>query len=409
MITRELSAAVAAAAEAAWADGELAIPPLTSGAELAGSWRPVPDAAGGGPGSYASTIAFLLANRSAEAPAHIAAVLAGRLAGPVGAAAGICRAMVTGPGYLSLTVSPEALGRLAARISQAGPGCARSAALRGTTVTAPARTVLAAADSWDEAWRWLAAELAGRLASAAGAEVSWTDPPDGPAVAMPDRAEPGPVAAAVGFAGADAIRYALSRSVPSGTGAGRRIRAIDPRAAAAQHLGNPFYAVRYAHAHAASILRWSAHLGLPAADAAQFQPRLLAHPREQALLDAMSWLPERVAGAARRGQPHVLAGYLEDLAGTYLDWQECCPLGQPGAFPPGPVHPPSPGQAGIQLRQARLLLADAARTVLGTGLELLGVAAPDGISQLDAQLVAQLDSQTDSQTDGPHPTSKEAR
>jgi arginyl-tRNA synthetase len=141
--------------------------------------------------------------------------------------------------------------------------------------------------------------------------------------------------------------------------------------------------VRYAHAHAASILRWSAHLGLPAADAAQFQPRLLAHPREQALLDAMSWLPERVAGAARRGQPHVLAGYLEELSGTYLDWQECCSLSQPGAFPPGPDQPAGPHQAagtGQPLRQARLMLVSAARTVLGTGLGLLGVAAPDRAS-----------------------------
>jgi arginyl-tRNA synthetase len=116
---------------------------------------------------------------------------------------------------------------------------------------------------------------------------------------------------------------------------------------------------------------------------AQFQPRLLAHPREQALLDAMSWLPERVAGAARRGQPHVLAGYLEELSGTYLDWQECCSLSQPGAFPPGPDQPAGPHQAagaGQPLRQARLMLVSAARTVLGTGLGLLGVAAPDRAS-----------------------------
>jgi arginyl-tRNA synthetase len=400
VITGELSAAVAAAAEAAQAAGELAVPPLTSAA-LAGTWRPVPAAAGGGPGSYASTIPFRLASQSAGDPAQIAAVLAARLPGP-GAAAGICRAAVTGPGYLSVTVSPAALGRLAARISQAGPGCARSAALSAARVTAPAETILATAGSWDEAWQRLAAELGGRLASAAGAEVSWTGPLDGSV--MPER---GPVAAAEAFAGTDAIRYALSRAVPSGTvpsgtvssttvcsttvpsttGPGRRIRAIDPRAAAAQHLGNPFYAVRYAHAHAASILRWSADLGLPALDAAQFQPRLLAHPREQTLLGAMSWLPERVAGAARRGQPHVLAGYLEELTGTYLDWQECCSPGQPGAVPPGPGRP-----AGTPLQQARLMLADAARTVLGTGLELLGVAAPGSVGQLD----------------GSHLTSKEA-
>ena len=181
------------------------------------------------------------------------------------------------------------------------------------------------------------------------------------------------------FAGPDAIRYALSRAVPSGAGPAWHIPAIDPRAAAAQHLGNPFYAVRYARAHAASILRQSADLGLPAADAAQFQPRLLAHPREQALLDAMSWLPERVAGAARRGQPHVLAAYLEDLTGKYLDWQECCSLSQPGAFPPGPDPLLGPDQPpGTPLRQARLVLADAVRTVLSTGLGLLGMAAPGG-------------------------------
>jgi arginyl-tRNA synthetase len=391
VITGQLSDAVAAAASAAQAAGELAGPPLpddaapadsaalaagpalADGVALAGSWRPVPAAAGGGPGRYATTIPFLLASRLAGEPAQIAALLAARLTED-GAPAGICRAAVTGPGYLSLTVSPETLGRLAARISQAGPGCARSAALRGTTVTAPARTVLAAAGSWDQAWQRLAAEQAGRLASAAGATVSWTDPPDGAAPG-----EPGPVAGAVAFAGPDAIRYALSRAVPSGAGPGRHIPAIDPRATAAQHLGNPFYAVRYAHAHAASILRQSADLGLPAADAAQFQPRLLAHPREQALLDAMSWLPERVAGAARRGQPHVLAAYLEDLTGKYLDWQECCSLSQPGAFPPGPDQLPGPDQPpGAPLRQARLVLADAVRTVLSTGLGLLGMAAPGG-------------------------------
>ena len=90
----------------------------------------------------------------------------------------------------------------------------------------------------------------------------------------------------------------------------------------------------------------------------------------------MSWLPERVAGAARRHQPHVLTAYLEDLAGTYFDWQECCPLAQPGVFPPGPPGEPAPEGAGSPLLAARLWLADAARTTLGAGLGLLGVSAP---------------------------------
>ena len=390
MTIGDLSAAVAAAAGAAQADGQLAGPVPPDGAALAGTWRPVPAADGGGPGSYATTIPFVLATRSASDPAKIAAVLAARLPG-VAPGAGIARAAVTGAGYLSLTVSPEALGRLAARISRAGPDCARSDALRGTMLAAPRQAMLTAAAGWDDAWQRLAAELTGRRASAAGAEVTWVAGPASPGRAGLGRARPGLVAGAVEFAGPDAIRYALGRAVPSRTGPGARIRDIDPGAAAAQHLGNPFYAVRYAHAHAASILRQSTDPGLPAADPARFQPWLLAHPRERTLLDAMSWLPERVAGAARRRQPHVLAAYLEGLAGMYLDWQECCSLSQPGAVPPGPGVPPgavgtagtapSPGTAlwpGTPLGRARLLLASAVRTVLGTGLGLLGVAAPDG-------------------------------
>jgi arginyl-tRNA synthetase len=146
---------------------------------------------------------------------------------------------------------------------------------------------------------------------------------------------------------------------------------------AAQHLGNPAYAVRYAHAHAASALRQAADLGLPELDVERFQPCLLAHPSERVLLDAMSWLPERVAGAARRRQPHVVAAYLEDLASRYLDWQEACPVMRPGSVPPRPdPRPAGRLRAGGELIQARLQLASGARTVLGTGLRLLGIAAP---------------------------------
>ncbi len=122
----------------------------------------------------------------------------------------------------------------------------------------------------------------------------------------------GPVAQALAYAGEETVRFVLSRltsGVPRPPGPG-----LDPRGMAAQHLGNPAYAVRYAHAHAASALRQAADVGLPGPDAGRFQPCLLAHPSERALLDAMSWLPERVAGAARRRQPHVVACYLEELA-----------------------------------------------------------------------------------------------
>ncbi|MDR0345588.1 MAG: hypothetical protein LBI49_21235 [Nocardiopsaceae bacterium] len=134
-------------------------------------------------------------------------------------------------------------------------------------------------------------------------------------------------------------------------------------------MRNPAYAVRYAHAHAVSVLRQAADLGLERGEAAGFRPRLLAHPREQALLGTMSWLPERVAGAARRGQPYVLARYLTELAGAYLDCHQHCPAVWPGAVRPGG---PVPAAAVIP---ARLWLTAAARTALAAGLGLLGVTA----------------------------------
>src|SRR5262249_61936270 len=92
----------------------------------------------------------------------------------------------------------------------------------------------------------------------------------------------------------------------------------------------PAYAVRYAHSRAASILRQAADLGLSLGEAAEFGPWLLAHPSEQALLGELSWLPERVAGAARRARPDAVPHYLERLAGAYLDCQEQCPAVWPG-------------------------------------------------------------------------------
>jgi arginyl-tRNA synthetase len=392
-MTGELSAMLAAAAAMAVACGE-----LPGGADLsrlpglaAGTWRPVPPEAGGGPGSYATTLPFVLARRVAGDPARVAAVLAAALGSMPGESGQVrlSDVSVTGSGYLSLTVTPGALAGLAPRITGAGPGCARSLALHGTRVTAPRDARLASAPDWRDARERLTAEQAGRLAEAAGAEVTWTAPGPGergageprPGVARPVEAsrgetgpgEAGPVAEAIAYAGEDAVRFALSRLA---SGAPRPPgRGPDPRAVAAQHLGNPAYAVRYAHAHAASALRQAADLGLPGPDAERFQPCLLAHPSERVLLDAMSWLPERVAGAARRRQPHVVAAYLEELAGRYLGWQEACPVMGPGSVPPGPP-PAGSAPAGGELIQARLQLASAARTVLGTGLRLLGINAP---------------------------------
>ena len=238
-------------------------------------------------------------------------------------------ATVTGGGYVTVTVTADALARLAVRVAQAGPACARGDALAGTTLTAPAAAALASAPSWRQARERLAVTVCARLAQAAGARVTWTHDAERIAVpgspARPPASPGGPVAEAIAFAGADAVTYTLAR-LPPGTPA-----RLDARLAAAHDLGNPAYAVRYAHAHAASTLRQAADLGLDRGDAAGFQPWLLAHPCERALLGELSWLPERVGEAARRRRPDVCARALEGLAGAYLDCQETCPAVRPGS------------------------------------------------------------------------------
>jgi arginyl-tRNA synthetase len=338
VITAELRQAIAAAA------GLDADPRL----------RPGPS-----PGSYASPLPFRL-------PPSAAATLAERLAGE----SWIAHADITAPGYLTVTVTRDALATLAVRIVRAGPACAASDALRGRTVPAPPPLDLPAEPSWPSARAALAAHLTARLAATAGATLSFyperagvlapgpAPSPSGrsPAASPRASAAPGPVAASgpvaegIRYAGADQVRFALARMPPGGP-------APDPAAVARHVLANPAYAVRYAHAAAAAVLRWAAALGrMPAG----FRPRQLAEPGELALLDALAWLPERVAVAARRGRPDEFAGYLEELAARTIDAMN------------------TTGFARIStISSERLWLADAARTGLAAGLGLLEVSAPD--------------------------------
>ncbi len=326
---------------------------------------------GPGPGSYASSLPFRLARRGQD-PRDLAAALAARLAREPWVAA----AEVTGPGFLTVTVTHDALAGLAVRIARAGPACAESDALRGRTVPVPTpeppTMPITGAPGWPQARAALAAQLTARLAAAAGAtlvfdpERSRLPAPASLPPALPGR---GPVAEAAGYAGADAVRFALARMPPGGPASQSPVSggpvsggpvsgSIAPQAAViARHvLANPAYAVRYAHAAAAAVLRWAAALGTRPAG---FTPRLLAEPGELALLDALSWLPERVAVAARRGRPDEFAGYLEELAARTI----------------GTISTTS-FRTISRISSERLWLADAARTGLAAGLGLLGIGAP---------------------------------
>jgi arginyl-tRNA synthetase len=297
------------------------------------------------PGSYASALPFRLRAPSQD-PRAAAAVLADRL----GREPWIAAAEVTGAGYVTVTVTHATLARLAIRIANAGPACAESDALRGRTMPAPPPQALliSGAPSWPQARAALAGQLTVRLAAAAGATCPFD--PERTGFYAPAPLSRGPVAEAISYAGPDAVRFALARMPPGGE---------PPEATViARHvLANPAYAVRYAHAAAAAVLRWAAALGTRPAG---FTPRLLAEPGELALLDALSWLPERVAVAARRGRPDEFAGYLAELAARTIETMSTT------SFAKIP-----------QISSERLWLADAARTGLAAGLGLLGIDAPN--------------------------------
>jgi hypothetical protein len=251
-------------------------------------------------------------------------------------------------GYLTVTVTHDALATEAVRITRAGPACAASDALAGRTTPGPARADLTAAPDWPSARGALAAQLTARLAGTAGATIIFL--PE--RTVVPPPAPASPIPAAVAYAGLDAVRFALAATPPGGA---------PPKAEViARHvLGNPAYAVRYAHAAAAAVLRWAASLD---SGPSGFRPRLLTAPPELALLDALSWLPERVAMAARRGRPDEFAGYLAELAARTIDTMS------------------TTGFTTISsISSERLWLADAARTGLAAGLRLLGVDPPERI------------------------------
>jgi arginyl-tRNA synthetase len=203
--------------------------------------------------------------------------------------------------------------------------------------------------SWEKARAALAAQLTARLAAAAGATAALPEGAERTVCSPPPDANP--VSRAVAYAGADAVRFSLARVAPG------RPAVLDRRIIARHVLGNPAYAVRYAHARAASGVRWAAILN--AVEAAP--PRPPAEPEELALLDALSWLPERVATAARRGRPDEFARYLEELASVAIA-ALTSPSHRGGARAPGSDKP---------------ALARAAQAGLAAGLGLLGVGAPE--------------------------------
>ena len=127
---------------------------------------------------------------------------------------------------------------------------------------------------------------------------------------------------------------------------------------------NPVYYVQYAHARIAAVLRNATELNI-SVDLKDFDSSQLIHDRENQLLGALAEFPRVVQTAAELRQPHRIARYLEELAGTYHGFYADCrvlPMGEENSSP---------------LHTARLLLCASTKQVIKNGLDLLGVSAPE--------------------------------
>ena len=127
---------------------------------------------------------------------------------------------------------------------------------------------------------------------------------------------------------------------------------------------NPVYYVQYAHARIAAVLRNAAELGA-ILELKDFDPSQLTHDRENELLGVLAEFPRVIESAAELREPHRVARYLEELAGTYHGFYNDCrvlPMGE---------------EKLTAMHTARLLLCTATKQVIKNGLDLLGVSAPE--------------------------------
>jgi len=156
--------------------------------------------------------------------------------------------------------------------------------------------------------------------------------------------------------GVDAARYALTRSSINS------MVDIDLDQLSKKTNDNPVFYVQYAHARTKQVANNAASLSV---DESEFDPSLLTHESESNLLAALARFPAVMAHASTERAPHLVARYLEEVAGTYHRWYDACRVTPLSGNPVEAVH------------RTRLTLNNAARVVLANGLRVLGVSAPE--------------------------------
>jgi arginyl-tRNA synthetase len=157
--------------------------------------------------------------------------------------------------------------------------------------------------------------------------------------------------------GADATRFTyLLQSIDTR-------QTVDLALAASRSMDNPVYYVQYAHTRICSLGRELAERGMTRRPLAEADLAVLVHDRELELLRLLHSFDDVVALSCRERAPHKVTTWLRDLAGAFHGFYHDCPILRT--------------DVDDDVRQARLWLAEATRVGLVSGLDLLGVSAPE--------------------------------
>ncbi|MEU7722683.1 ArgS-related anticodon-binding protein NrtL [Streptomyces tibetensis] len=308
----------------------------------------------GGCGDYASNIALQLARAAGRPPRDVAEVLRARLLDEQRFA----DVVVTGPGFLNVSLHSTASGGLVEEILRRGRRYGHTTSgFSGTTLKIYCRAEVRAVVVADVVARLARSQgdvvrvsCTGRTApewkSVLGADITTR----GPRVLTtrsvtvdpaPARLDPLPL-------GRDAARWALLHPAAHD-------RPKIPGDHLVQRESNPLFRVRYAHARTRALLRNAADLG--------FHPEPGPVSAAEALTAVLGDHPRVLATSATQYTPDRLARHLVTVADAAL------PLFA-AVLPRGEEKPSA-------AHRARLALAEAAGTVLAGGLSLLGIDAPD--------------------------------
>jgi arginyl-tRNA synthetase len=155
--------------------------------------------------------------------------------------------------------------------------------------------------------------------------------------------------------GVDACRYFFAMRTPNSH------LNFDLELAKKKSQENPVYYVQYVHARIRSIFNEADKRGF-AIPAGVGDAELFSEPEERALLVKLAWFPAALTASAKERSPHHLTTYLTELSSLFHPFYEKHRVVD---------------EAAKERTLARLGLCEGVRIVIGEGLGLLGVSAPE--------------------------------